>query len=51
MNNPQLAEYLHFINQNELDVKDTTDTQMSTSYLDLHIEIENGRLKKTLLQM
>jgi hypothetical protein len=50
LNNSRLGEYLHFINQNELDVKDTTDNQRSTSYLDLHIEIENGRLKKTLLQ-
>jgi hypothetical protein len=32
--------------QNELQVKDTTDTQKSASYLDLHLEINNaGRLK------
>ena len=42
------GDYLHCIYQNELEVKDTTDTQKSASYLDLHLEIENGgRLKTT----
>jgi hypothetical protein len=32
--------------QNELEVKDTTHNQISASYLDLHLEIDNGgRLK------
>ena len=34
---------------NELEDKDTTDTQKSASYLDLHLEINNrGRLKTKL---
>jgi len=30
------------LDPNELEVKDTTDTQKSASYLDLHLEIDNG---------
>jgi hypothetical protein len=30
--------YIH----NELEIKDTTDTQRSASYFDLHLEIDNG---------
>jgi hypothetical protein len=37
------------MDRNELEIKDTTDTDRSTSYLDLHIEIESeGRLKTKL---
>ena len=37
----------HLIYQNELEAKDTTDTQKSVSYLVLHFEIDNGaRLKQ-----
>jgi hypothetical protein len=32
--------YLHCIYPNVLDVKDTTDTQSSASYFDLHLEID-----------
>ena len=32
------GDYLHRIYQNELEVKDTTDTQKSASYLDLHLD-------------
>jgi len=35
--------------QNELEVKDTTDTQKSVSYLEFHIEIDNGGRLKTKL--
>jgi len=43
----RFGDYLHHIYPNELEVKDTTDTQKSASYLDLHLEIDNGgRLKK-----
>jgi hypothetical protein len=34
---------------NELEVKDTTDTQESAFYLDLHLEINNGGRLKTKL--
>ena len=42
LNNSQFSDYLHFIHPNELEVKDTTDTQRSASYLGLHIEIDNA---------
>jgi len=44
-----LGEYLPLIYPNELEAKDTTDTQKSTSYLDLQIEIDNGGRLKTKL--
>jgi len=42
------GDYLHLIYPNELKVvKDTTDTQKSATYIDLHLEIDNeGRLKQ-----
>ena len=42
------GDYLHLIYPNELKVvKDTTDTQRSATYIDLHLEIGNeGRLKQ-----
>jgi hypothetical protein len=46
LNNSRFGDYLHRIYPNELQVKDTTDTQKSASYLDLPLEIDNaGRLK------
>ena len=39
----RFGDYLHRIYPNELEVKDTIDTQKSASYLDLHLEIDNGR--------
>ena len=36
------CDYLHLIYPNELEINDATDTQMSASYLDLHLEIGNG---------
>ena len=49
----RFGDYLHRIYPNELEVNDTTDTQKSASYLDLHLEVNNGeRFKnKTLWQM
>jgi hypothetical protein len=36
------GDYLHLIYSNELKVvKDTTDTQKSETYLDLHLETDN----------
>jgi len=51
LNNSRIGHYLlvHRIYPKELEVKDTTDTQMSASYLDLHLEIDNGRRLKTKL--
>ena len=49
MNNPPFGDYLHLIYTNEIEVKDTTDKQMSASYLDIHLEVGNvGRLKTKL---
>jgi hypothetical protein len=44
-----LNDYLHRIYPNYLEGKDTIDTQNGASYLDLHLEIENGWLLKTNL--
>ena len=45
--NSRLAHYLHHIYSNELEAKDSTDTQMSAYYLDLHLEnVNGGRLRK-----
>jgi len=47
LDNSRFGDYIHRIYPNELQVKDTTDTQKSASYL----EIDNaGRLKTTLRQ-
>ena len=48
-NNFRIGEYLHRIYPNELEVKDTTDTQNSASYFDIHLEIDIGRRFKTKL--
>ena len=32
------GDYLNLIYPNELEIKDTTDTPMSASYLDLHLD-------------
>jgi len=39
--------YIACIPKYELEVKDTTDTHKSASYLDLQIEIDNGGSLKT----
>merc|ERR1711860_20912 len=41
-NNSRFCDYLHLIYPSELEIKDTTDTPKSASYLDLHLEIDNG---------
>jgi hypothetical protein len=50
LNNSRFGEYLHRIYPNYFEVKDTTDTETSASYLDLHFEIDNGGRSKTKLQ-
>jgi hypothetical protein len=42
LNNSRFGDYLHRIYPNELEVKDTTDIQKSASYLDIHLEMDNG---------
>ena len=42
LNNSRFCDYLHLIYPSELEIKDTTDTPKSASYLDLHLEIDNG---------
>jgi hypothetical protein len=49
LNNSRFDDYLHRFHPNELEVNNTTDTQMSASYLDLHLEIDNGGRLKTKL--
>ena len=45
LNNSNLSDHLHRIYPDELEIKDTTDSLNSASYLDLHLEHDkNGRL-------
>ena len=49
LNNSRFGDYLHLIYPKELEIKDTTDTPTSASYLDLHLEIDSrGKLKTKL---
>ena len=48
LNNSKFGDYVERIYPIELEIKDTADTVKSSSYLDLHLEIDNeGRLKTT----
>ena len=49
LSNSLFGDYLHRIYPNELEVKDTTDTQKSAYHLDLIIEIDNEARLKTKL--
>ena len=40
LNNSRFGDYLQRIYPTELEVKETTDSQKYSSYLDLHLEIE-----------
>jgi hypothetical protein len=47
--NSKFGDFVDRIYPMELEIKDTTDTDRSTSYLDLHLEIDNeGRLRTKL---
>ena len=49
LNNSKFGDYVERIYSIELEIKDTTDTVTSASYLDLHLEMDNeGRLKTKL---
>ena len=44
LKNTKFAEYLEFIYQRELEIKETTETAASSSYLDCYLYIDNGSL-------
>ena len=49
LNNSRFGDFVDRIYPIELEIKDTTDTDRSPSYLDLHFEIDSeGRLKTKL---
>jgi hypothetical protein len=49
LNNSRFGDFVDRIYSIELEIKDTTDTDWSASYLDLHLEIESeGRLRTKL---
>ena len=49
LNNSRLGDFLHLIYPSQPEIKDTTDTIKSASYLDLHLEIDTrGRLNTKL---
>ena len=46
LNNTRFGDFLDCIYPIELEIKDTTDRDMSASYLDIHLEIDSeGRLR------
>jgi hypothetical protein len=46
LNNSRLSDFVDYIYPIELEIRHTTDTDMSVSYLDLHHEIKSeGRLR------
>jgi hypothetical protein len=49
LNNSKFGDFIDRIYPIELETKDTTDTDRSASYLDIHLEIDSeGRLKTIL---
>jgi hypothetical protein len=49
LNNSRFGDFVDRIYPIELEIKDTTDTDRSASYLDLHLEIDSeGRLRTKL---
>jgi hypothetical protein len=49
LNNSRFGDFVDRINPIEFEIKDTTDTDRSASYLDLHLEIDSeGRLRTKL---
>ena len=49
LNNSNFSDYLHCIYPKELEIKETTETNKSATYLDLHLEIgPNGTLHSKL---
>ena len=48
LKNRKFAEYLEFIYPRELEIKETTETAASSSYLDCYLYIDNGKLTTRL---
>ena len=48
LKNTNFAEYLEFIYPRELEIKETTETAASSSYLDCYLYIDNGKLTTRL---
>ena len=48
LKNTQFAEYLEFIYPRKLEIKETTETAASSSYLDCYLYIDNGKLATRL---
>ena len=48
LKNTKFAEYLEFIYPRELEIKETTETAASSSYLDCYLYIDNGKLTTRL---
>ena len=48
LKNTRFAEYLEFIYPSELEIKETTETAASSSYLDCYLHIDNGKLTNRL---
>ena len=49
LNNSRFGDFVDCIHPIEFEVKDTTNTDRSASYLDLHLDIDSeGRLRKKL---
>ena len=44
LNNSKFSEYLEFIYPRELEIKETTETTSSASYLDCYLCLDNGKL-------
>jgi hypothetical protein len=47
LNNSRFSDFVDRINPIELEIKDTTDTDRSASYLDLHLEIDSEERLRT----
>ena len=48
LNNTKFTEYFEFIYPRELEIKETTETAASSSYLDFYNYIDNGKLTTRL---
>ena len=46
LNNSRFGDFVERINPIELEIKDTTNTDRSASYLDLHLEIDSETLRQ-----
>jgi hypothetical protein len=49
LNTSRFGDFVYRIYPNDIEIKDSTDTDRSVSYLDLHLEIDSeGRLRTKL---